>query len=207
MEAFRNKNNEPLLRDMEILQRLERSIGSEETSTLLAVESLVHIMQAYSILFDEMSERLAPRGLSVAKLNLLIILYHAPHRHLPMSEIGARMSVTRTNITKLVDLLERDGLVKRQGREGDRRVVLAELTPRGITLLDEALPSHYASIRTMMRGLDEEECRRLTHLLVKLKSSIQADKSAPATSGVNHSAHAADQTPNRLEATLEPAGS
>jgi DNA-binding MarR family transcriptional regulator len=50
---------------------------------------------------------------------------------LPLSELAARSSCVRSNMTQLVDKLEADGLVRRVTTSDDRRNVLAELTPEG----------------------------------------------------------------------------
>jgi DNA-binding MarR family transcriptional regulator len=50
---------------------------------------------------------------------------------LPLSELAARASCVRSNMTQLVDKLEADGLVRRVTTPDDRRNVLAELTAEG----------------------------------------------------------------------------
>jgi MarR family 2-MHQ and catechol resistance regulon transcriptional repressor len=159
------------MRDTGVLQRLHRNIGPDDSPKLLAVENVVHILRTYSILHDALSDALSAHDLSLAQYNLLVILYNEPTHRLQMSEIGERMSVTRTNITKLVDCLERSGLVRRADCPGDRRVVLAELTERGEALVRKVLPQHFESIRRLWNDMDAEECLQLTHLLLKLQQS------------------------------------
>ena len=50
---------------------------------------------------------------------------------IPLGELAARASCVRSNMTQLVDRMEKDGLVRRVGAPRDRRTVRAELTPRG----------------------------------------------------------------------------
>lgn len=71
-----------------------------------------------------------PTGLSLAKLAVLHVLAEAD-APLPLSDLAARQHCVRSNITQLVDRLEKDGLVRRRPDPGDRRGVLAELTPAG----------------------------------------------------------------------------
>lgn len=168
-----------LMRDEEVLEKLTRSMGAADHPSLLPVENLVHLLKTYSVIFDALSDGLAPYDLSVAQYNLLAILRNVPEHHLPMSEIGERMSVTRTNITKLVDCLERSNLVRRANQPGDRRVVLAELTAKGISLLERLTPQHLELTRHLWNDLTQEECRELTHLLLKLRHSAQ--KFVPGT--------------------------
>jgi MarR family transcriptional repressor of emrRAB len=162
-----------LLRDMAVVERIRGNMETEDRPTLLAVESLVHLVRTYGALYERMNDVLITYGLSVAKFNLLIVLNTAPERRLPMSEIGERMSVTCANITKLVDGLERDGLVRRTNLPGDRRVVPAELTAEGEALLKQIIPEHYAGVKRLWAEMEESECLQLTHLLLKLRRSAQ----------------------------------
>ncbi len=163
-----------LLYDPEVAERARRHLGTADPAALLPVENLVHLLRTYSTLSEQLNALLAPYDLSLAKFNLLaILLKYAPEHRLPMSEIGERMSVTCANITKLVDALEREGLVRRTNLPGDRRVVLAELTPKGTALMEHLMPQHYEKIRRLWAELDEQDCLQLTHLLLKLRHSLQ----------------------------------
>ena len=91
------------------------------------VSSLLHSARK---LEAKMEESLAPLGLSIAKLGVLTHL--AEHGEaLPLSQLAARQSCVRSNMTQLVDRLEADGFVRRVDDPADRRSVLAELTALG----------------------------------------------------------------------------
>ena len=78
-----------------------------------------------------MEEALGTVGLSVAKQSALTKLAEAGEP-LTLSELAARLSCVRSNITQLVDRLEGDGLVRRVADPADRRTVRAALTPLGV---------------------------------------------------------------------------
>ncbi len=82
----------------------------------------------------------ADLGLSLPEVDVLLNLSWAPGGRLRMSEIGESLLVNRTAVTRLVDRLERRGLVKRCPCEQDRRGVSAELTAAGRSVLAEAAP-------------------------------------------------------------------
>lgn len=69
-------------------------------------------------------------GLSLAKLGLLAHLAEA-REPLPLSELAEMQACVRSNITQLVDRLERDGFVRRRNDAADRRSVRAALTAAG----------------------------------------------------------------------------
>ena len=79
---------------------------------------------------DRIEQRLSPVGLSASKLSVLTQLVQADDP-LPLSELAARLSCVRSNMTQLVDRLEADGLVRRLDDPADRRSVLAAVTPLG----------------------------------------------------------------------------
>jgi MarR family transcriptional repressor of emrRAB len=161
--------------DPAVIEKATRFLGAEDPARLLAVENLVHVLRASSLLCERLNDLLAPYGLSVAKYNLLaILLATEPEHRLPMSEIGARMSVTCANITKLVDALERENWVRRAHQPGDRRIVLAELTEEGKARLQRLMPPYYDGVRHLWAGMEPDDCLELTHLLLKLRASLAA---------------------------------
>ena len=89
--------------------------------------ALMHAAQAVT---DKLEGALNELGLSMAKQSALTQLAKAGEP-LTLSDLAARLSCVRSNITQLVDRLEADGLVKRVDDASDRRSVRAELTPVG----------------------------------------------------------------------------
>lgn len=90
---------------------------------------MASFIHAARVLQDRLEAALETVGLSTAKYGVLSQLAEAGP--LPLSELAARQSCVRSNMTQLVDRLEADGLVRRMYDPVDRRVVRAELTPRG----------------------------------------------------------------------------
>ena len=90
--------------------------------------ALLHAAQAVG---DQLEAALNEHGLSMAKQSALSRLAEAGEP-LTLSELAARLSCVRSNITQLVDRLEADGLVRRVDDASDRRSVRAELTTIGI---------------------------------------------------------------------------
>lgn len=89
--------------------------------------ALLHAAQAVG---DKLEGVLNGIGLSMAKQSALTQLAQAGEP-LTLSDLAARLSCVRSNITQLVDRLEADGLVRRVDDASDRRSVRAELTPLG----------------------------------------------------------------------------
>jgi DNA-binding MarR family transcriptional regulator len=99
--------------------------------------------------------------MTMAEYFVLMNLSEAPDRALRMSELAARGGLSPSRISRLVDTLAADGLVRREPDENDRRVQIAVLTDEGMDRLVRAYPSHLASVRRHVvdhfEGLDLEK--------------------------------------------------
>jgi DNA-binding MarR family transcriptional regulator len=167
--------NKELLRDEELVRSIRERMEEDDPCTLLAIENLVHLLRAHKVIYEALAARLVEWELSPAHYNFLVVLYKAPNKQRQMSDIGEQMNVavSPSNITKLADALERRGLIRRKASAHDRRVVLAELTTEGEALIKTLMPEQYRWIRHLWSELSEEERRMLTHLLLKLRKSVE----------------------------------
>ena len=112
---------------------------------------------------------LSPTGLSLAKLAVLHFLADAKEA-LPLSDLAARQHCVRSNITQLVDRLEKDGLVRRRPDPEDRRSVLAELTPAGQQAHAKGVRALAEAQRAIVKVLKAGETASLQNALSALTS-------------------------------------
>lgn len=131
-------------------------------------ETFIAIVRARDRLLRSGEEIIRQVGLSEPQFNVLRILRGAG-APLPTSEVGRRMITRVPDITRLVDRLEKMGLVCRQrAPEGDRRQVLVEVTPKGLEIiapLDNVLEEH---TRKMFAKLSKKERTQLVELLERI---------------------------------------
>src|SRR5882724_712068 len=122
-----------------ILTMVAKSIQSEIQQTkpfnTLEEEALVSLQRTADRFHWRMSEMLKAYGISPTQYNALRILRGAKDEGRSCSEIAERMINRDPDITRLIDRLERRGLVQRAREEKDRRVVIARITPAGLELL------------------------------------------------------------------------
>ena len=78
----------------------------------------------------------------------------------------------QTTITRILDKLERKGLVKRQTSPDDRRSFLIFLTDTGRSLEDKLVPIAYETLDEALQGLSEEEIKQLKILLNKIFMNV-----------------------------------
>lgn len=157
----------------ERLQRMAKRYPSLDPDTVVA-----HcILQSIA---DEVSaakkETLARYGLSEGRLHVLALLMEHHPRPLSHSELAELSSVTKGNITGLVDGLERDGQVRREDSEEDRRVSLISLTSLGQQLIENILPNYFTRLAALMGELSIAERKTLVSLLTKVHAGLPAFK-------------------------------
>ena len=106
-------------------------------------------LTAYSMITRQLDEELREEtGLSLFEYAALLQLAEAEDRRLRMSELALGIVLTRSGVTRLVDRLERDGLVERGQCADDGRGSEAVLTQQGLERLRAASKVH-------LRGIDD----------------------------------------------------
>lgn len=101
--------------------------GSGNGSSDRSIFALLHAAHA---LEGKLEAALEKAGLSSPKFSVLSELVNA-REPLPLSDLAARLSCVRSNMTQLIDRLEAEGLVQRVACPNDRRSVKAEITYLG----------------------------------------------------------------------------
>ena len=115
------------------------------------------------------ADLVAEHDLSLPTYDVLVQLSEAPDRRLRMTELAERVLLSRSGLTRLVDRLERDGLVQRQACPSDARGTHAVLTPAGLERLQDAWPTHVRGVSDYATSkLDEGELATLAELLGRL---------------------------------------
>lgn len=139
-----------------------------DTDTLL----VYNVLRTHNSLSPFIDRGLRELNLTGAQLNTLLVLRDAGNDGLSLGEIGRRLVVTRANVTGLIDRLEREGLVRREGT-ADRRVTLARITEKGVGLLEAALPHHRQLLAELLDCLTPDEKEQLIALLTRLRRGLR----------------------------------
>jgi MarR family 2-MHQ and catechol resistance regulon transcriptional repressor len=134
---------------------------------VLALDTLIKLNRSA----NAVQARLAPLlqkdfGLTESQFGILEALYHLGP--LNQGELCRKILRSGSNVTTVVDNLERDGLVRRVRDETDRRVQVVHVTEQGRTLLERSLPQHIGRVVALMSALDPDEQRELGRLCRKL---------------------------------------
>ncbi|TMR95523.1 MarR family winged helix-turn-helix transcriptional regulator [Nonomuraea basaltis] len=124
------------------------------------------------------AELLVAHDLPLASYDVLMQLAEAPERRLRMNDLADRVLLSRSGLTRLIDRLQRDGLVSREACADDARGLFAVLTEAGGARLAEATPTYLRGIRTQFLDmLDAGEIGQVRAMLAKL--DVNGPGSAP----------------------------
>jgi DNA-binding MarR family transcriptional regulator len=114
-------------------------------------------------------ELLAETGMPIGWYDVLLQLAEAPQRRLRMAELADRVLLSRSGLTRLIDRLQAEGLVRREPSPDDARGTYTVLTQEGFDRLRRAAPVHLAGIREhWLARFSDEELRLLGGLLARL---------------------------------------
>ncbi|MDX6211566.1 MAG: hypothetical protein QOF82_653 [Frankiales bacterium] len=115
------------------------------------------------------AELIAEHGLSLPAYEVLAHLSQRPDRSLRMTELSDAALLSPSGVTRLVDKLQRDGLVSRRRCAADARVIYCELTDVGMSRLVAAYPTHLRGVREhMVDKLDRDDLRGVADSMNKL---------------------------------------
>jgi DNA-binding MarR family transcriptional regulator len=111
----------------------------KQTRPFAAVEAeaYVNLLRTADALSRPIEEVLKTAALSSPQYNVLRILRGAGAKGLACREIGERMIARDPDITRLLDRLERRGLIRRARDQQDRRVIATRITKQGLRILKE----------------------------------------------------------------------
>jgi len=108
--------------------------------------------------------------LSPTQYNVLRILRGSP-QGLPCGEIASRMITRDPDITRLLDRLEKRGLISRSREKRDRRMVLTRITEKGLKLLGDLDGPVQQAHRDQLGHLGRSRLRELSELLSVARES------------------------------------
>lgn len=145
--------------------RIQAEIKQTKPLGSLEEEAYLNLQRTANALEQRMAELLRGHDLTLAQYNVLRILRGAGHDGLNASDIAGRMISRDPDITRLVDRLEKRGLVERWRCTEDRRVVWTRLSPEGRALVDPLDAPVNALHREMLAHMGPERLRLLVELL------------------------------------------
>lgn len=130
----------------------------------------VHLVRIYNQVLRETRSFFRRYGLTPTQFDVITCL--GSQEGITQQELSEHLSVTKGNITSLIDRMERDGLVERRADPSDRRCYRLFLTRKGRRLLQRIIPAHEKQIARLFSSLSAEERALLQNLLRRLEQSL-----------------------------------
>lgn len=136
----------------------------------LEEEVFVTLARTADLVLRPFEDLLKSEGLSPSQYNVLRILRGAGVVGLACREIGERMVSRDPDLTRLLDRLERRGLILRHREPRDRRVVVTRISQEGLLLLDRLDEPATLCQRKTFAHLGEEALKALIRLLDEVRA-------------------------------------
>ena len=130
------------------------------------LDTFIKLTRCTNSLLARLAERNTVGDLTYSQFAVLEALYHLGH--MTQGEVSAKVLKSGSNITTVIDNLERDGLVRRERDAQDRRVIHVHLTEAGTGKLEAVLPGHVAALVEEFSVLSASEQQTLGELCKKL---------------------------------------
>lgn len=146
-------------------QNIQAELKQKKPFTCREEELFLNILRTSDQLMRRVAEMLKPADLSGTQYNVLRILRGAGSEGLACGEIGGRMVTRDPDITRLLDRLEKRGLVARSREKTDRRVVTARITADGLETLRKLDDAVLRLHRSQLGHLDGKAQETLIKLL------------------------------------------
>ncbi|BAM04941.1 MarR family winged helix-turn-helix transcriptional regulator [Phycisphaera mikurensis] len=149
--------------------RLQRKVGKAGPFDFVQQELYLNLVRTASIAAEPVQRCLKAHGLREPAFNVLRIVAGRGAEGLPSQAIGAHTVSRVPDITRLVDGLEKRGLVERRRCPHDRRVVHVVITAAGRRKAERASRDVDAVHRSQFPGLTEPRIARLIRLLERAR--------------------------------------
>jgi MarR family 2-MHQ and catechol resistance regulon transcriptional repressor len=129
--------------------------------------------EAFTGLKTRFAAQLEQYRLSEVEFEVLMRLARSPGRRLRMTELAGQTSLSTSGVTRVVDRMDRDGLIRREACSTDRRSSYAVITDSGLERLDQVLPGHLELIQQwFISRLEPEQLDQFLAALRTLRDAV-----------------------------------
>ena len=146
-------------------------IGSR--AEMRTLDTFIKLTRCTNSLFARLSERNTLGDITPSQFAVLEALYHLGS--LTQGEVSTKVLKSGSNMTTVIDNLERDGLVRRERDAKDRRVINVHLTEAGSGKVDAVLPKHVGALVEEFGVLSASEQLTLGELCKKLGKGRESE--------------------------------
>ncbi|WP_427171297.1 MarR family winged helix-turn-helix transcriptional regulator [Arthrobacter sp. 92] len=148
-----------------------------ESPVRLAAETWESLFRAQVAVMRRLQSGPAFKALALNEYDVLFTLSRCPSGWLRLNELNDNVLLSQSSLSRLVERLEKRGLVERMPAPDDGRGVLLKLTDAGRELQKQIGREHVRDISTLINpALTPEEQRELLRLTQKLRRSVASPR-------------------------------
>ncbi|MFD3588883.1 MarR family winged helix-turn-helix transcriptional regulator [Streptomyces sp. NPDC058683] len=138
-------------------------------------------MAATNLLEDAIDRQLQQdAGMPHLYYGILANLSEEPERKLRMTDLAQKAKITRSRLTYAVTRLEKDGLLRREDCQWDKRSSFAILTDEGMAVLERTAPGHVETVRAaVFDHLSDEQVEQLEEISSVIARALEGDATTP----------------------------
>lgn len=130
------------------------------------LDTFIKLTRCTNSVLGELSTRQTTGDLTASQFAVLEALYHIGS--MTQGEVSSKVLKSTSNLTTVIDNLERDGYVRRERDGNDRRVIHVHLTGAGTSKVEAVLPTHVEALVEIFSVLSASEQETLGELCKKL---------------------------------------
>jgi MarR family 2-MHQ and catechol resistance regulon transcriptional repressor len=134
---------------------------------LASLQLIFSIGRAFKFVDDYVRPRMLKHGLTMTEFSVLMVLWNEGPT--PLGELSERILLTGASTTYTVKKLEKRGLIARESRSADKRVVMGVITEKGRALAKKIAPLHATELAEAMHLLSIEEKNAAAQILRKMR--------------------------------------
>lgn len=127
---------------------------------------------AHTAMFRYLSKLMKEENLPITPEQFSVLSCLWQRDGLQQSELAFCTNRNRANVTRIIDILEREGIVERKDDANDRRVFKIYLTEKGKSLREATAKCAEQSIKDSLKGLTREEVDVCTKVLLKITKNV-----------------------------------
>ncbi|MGW2723356.1 MarR family winged helix-turn-helix transcriptional regulator [Streptomyces sp. NPDC001492] len=117
--------------------------------------------------------------------SILANLSEAPDGRLRMTDLAERAKITRSRLTYAVTRLEKDGLIRREDCQWDKRSSFAMLTDEGMAVLERTAPGHVETVRSLLFDqLTPQQVEQVEEIFSGVVQALEREEERPTSDEV-----------------------
>ena len=155
--------------------KLEKELGLKAGIKVTEHEALLNIYFTGDLLKKRAREFFSQYGITDVQFNLMELLYYQAEEKtgLTQAELSRMLLVNRSNVTSLIDRMEKAKLVIRVDVPGDRRYNAIRLTNKGRKMIEDVEDKYMDEVRRVMAVLGRSEMDALIRALELIRQNIR----------------------------------